>query len=72
MVNIVYGDFAIKFHVRSTLDGFKWALVVVYGAAQPELKPDFLADLVRVYGDERLPILVGSNFNMIRRREGGK
>ena len=31
----------------------------VYGAAQPELKPDFLADLVHICGDERLPILVG-------------
>lgn len=43
--------------------------MAVYGAAQPELKPDFLADLVRVCGDERLPIIVGGDFNIIRRQE---
>src|SRR3954468_18162458 len=46
-----------------------WALVAVYGAAQPELKAEFLADLVRICGDERLPILVGGDFNIITRRE---
>ena len=53
------GEFAVKFRVRTKADGFDWALVAVYGAAQPELKPDFLADLVRVCGNEQLPILVG-------------
>ena len=51
------------------LDGFHWLLVVVYGAAQAELKPDFLADLVRICGDESLPVLVGGDFNIITRRE---
>nr|XP_040242573.2 uncharacterized protein LOC120962756 [Aegilops tauschii subsp. strangulata] len=63
------GDFAVKFRVRSKEDGFNWALVAVYGAAQPELKPDFLADLVRMCGSEQLPYLVGGDFNIIRRRE---
>ena len=53
------GDFAVKFRVRSKADGFNWALVAVYGAAQPELKPEFLADLVRICGSEQLPTLVG-------------
>ena len=35
------GDFAVKFRVRSKVDGFNWVLVAVYGAAQPELKPEF-------------------------------
>lgn len=48
--NIVFGDFTIKFRVRSKEDGFLWALVAVYGAAQPELKMDFLADLIRIVG----------------------
>ena len=43
--------------------------MAVYGATQPELKPDFLADLVRVCGNEQLPILIGGDFNIIRRRE---
>ena len=53
------GDFAVKFQVRSKADGFNWALVAVYGVTQPELKPDFLSDLVRICGSEQLPILVG-------------
>ena len=63
------GDFAVKFRVRSRIDGFNWALVAVYGAAQPELKAEFLVDLVRICGSEQLPILVGGDFNIIRRRE---
>ena len=63
------GDFSVKFRVRSKLDGFLWSLVAVYGAAQPEFKPDFLVDLVRICGDENLPILLGGDFNIIRRRE---
>ena len=43
--------------------------MVVNGAAQPEFKLDFLIDLVRVGGDERVPTLVGGDFNIIRRRE---
>ena len=63
------GDFAVNFRVRSKDDGFNWALVAVYGAAQPELKPDFLAYVVRICGSEQLPILVGGDFNIIRRRD---
>ena len=57
--SVVMGDFAVKFWVRSKVDGFSWALVAMYGAAQPELKLDFLADLARIYRSEQLPILVG-------------
>ena len=67
--SVVMGDFAVKFRVRSKADGFNWALVAVYGAAQPEFKPEFLADLVRICGPEQLPILVGGDFNIIRRRD---
>ena len=63
------GDFAVKFRVRLKQDGIQWALVAVYGAAQPELKMDFLANLVRVCGNERLHVLVGGDFNIIRRSD---
>ena len=69
VMTVVQGDYAIKFHVRSKLDGFRWALVAVYGAGQPEFKPDFLAALVWICVDEKLPLLVGEDFNIIRRRE---
>ena len=52
MLDVFWGEFAVKFHVRSNVDGFRWALVVVYGAAQPELKSNFLAYLVRICGDD--------------------
>ena len=69
VLNVVRGDFAVKFRVKSKLDGFRWSLVAVYGAIQPELKHDFLADLVRICGDETVPILVGGDFNIIRRQD---
>ena len=62
---VVFGDFAVKFKITSKMDGFRWALVAVYGAAQPELKSEFLADLVRIC-DEQLPLLIGGDFNIIR------
>jgi hypothetical protein len=31
--NVIMGDSAVKFHVRSKVAGFRWALVAVYGAA---------------------------------------
>ena len=67
--NVVAGDFCVKIHVRSKCDGFLWALVVVYGAAQEERKPDFLAELVPICDGETLPMLIGGDFNIIRREE---
>ena len=36
---VIAGDFSVKFHLRSKDDGFLWALVVTYGAAQDDKKP---------------------------------
>ena len=66
VLNVVRGDYTAKFRARSKLDGFRWALVAVYGAAQSEFKPDFLADLVRICGDERLPVLMGVILTSLR------
>ena len=66
---VVTGDFCVKFHVKSRLDGFCWVLVAVYGAAQDNLKHEFLAELVRICEAETLPMLVGGDFNIIRRQE---
>jgi hypothetical protein len=63
------GDFCVKLFVKSKLDGFEWILVGVYGAAQEALKPDFLAELVRICETETLPMLVGGDFNIIRLKE---
>ncbi|XP_024310192.1 uncharacterized protein LOC112268600 [Brachypodium distachyon] len=63
------GDYCIKFHLRSKFDGFEWVLVPVYGAAQNIHKSDFLAELVRICESEPLPLVVGGDFNIIRRQE---
>lgn len=65
------GEFSVKFRIRTKEDGFQWALVAVYGAAQTEQKPAFLADLVRIC-DDTLPLVVGGDFNIIRRADEKK
>jgi hypothetical protein len=64
--DVITGDRCVKFHVTSKNDNYKWALVVVYGAAQDEKKTNFLAELVRICENEPLPMLVGGDFNIIR------
>jgi endonuclease/exonuclease/phosphatase family metal-dependent hydrolase len=55
--------------VKYKNDGFEWALVAVYGAAQEANKPEFLAELVRICESDTLPMTVGGDFNIIRRQE---
>ena len=44
--NIEDGDYHIKFLIKNKVDGFRWALLSVYGAAQEEHKEHFLSELV--------------------------
>jgi hypothetical protein len=53
------GDFFVKFRVRDKKSDFKWVLVAVYGAAQPEFKESFLTELVQSCSDEKLPLCIG-------------
>ena len=69
MQSAVAGDFCVKLHFKSKTDGFLWALVAVYGAAQDENKSNFLSELVRICDGDSLPMLVGGDFNIIRRQE---
>jgi hypothetical protein len=57
--SIEEGDFYVKFKVKNKSDDFKWILVAVYGAAQPEYKEAFLTELVQTCSKENLPLLVG-------------
>jgi hypothetical protein len=50
-------------------DDFEWNFVPVYGAAQDAQKPDFLAELVRMCDNQDLPMMVGGDFNTIRKKE---
>ena len=46
---------------------FIWDLVVIYGDAQPERKALFLAELSRVFQNSVNRILIGGDFNIIRK-----
>ena len=52
--DVVSGDFCVKLHLRSKVDGFSWA--------QDNKKPEFLAELVRICDGETVPMLVGGGF----------
>jgi hypothetical protein len=60
------GDYYIKFHLCNKAYEFKWALVVVYGPAQDELKESFLAELVNMCSHESLLLIVGGDYNILR------
>jgi exonuclease III len=60
------GDFFIRFWLRRKDDDFKFNLISVYGPAQLDLKTQFLSELVRVCSKDTLPIIIGSDFNIIR------
>ena len=55
-----------EFKLRNKKDDFKWVLVAVYVAAQPEYKEIFLTELVHTCSKENLPLCVGGDFNIIR------
>lgn len=61
------GDFCVKFRLRNRSDNFQWILMAVYGAAQPEFKEIFLTELVHACSKENAPILLGGDFNIIRK-----
>lgn len=61
------GDFYVKFDLRNKNDGFKWVLVCVYGPAQDNLKEEFLAEMVNMVGRVTVPVLIGGDFNILRK-----
>jgi exonuclease III len=69
VTKVISGDYCVKFHLKIKKDNFEWVLVAVYGAAQDRQKPAFLAELVRICENETLPLMVGGDFNIIRRKE---
>jgi hypothetical protein len=69
VLKVTTGDFCVKLHIKCKRDGFEWVLVPVYGAAQDAHKAIFLVELVRTCESESLPMLIGGDFNIIRKRE---
>jgi exonuclease III len=62
----------LNFKLDQNKDGFEWLLIPVYGAAQESNKADFLAEMVRTCENEQLPLLIGGDFNIIRRHDEKK
>ena len=63
------GDYCVKLQLRNKNDGFEWAFIPVYGAAQDSHKFEFLSELVRMCEVEELPKLLGGDFNILRKKE---
>lgn len=61
------GEYYIKMTVQEVKNRFIWDLIVVYGDAQPSGKAKFLAELSRIFQDSVNPILIGGDFNIIRK-----
>ena len=61
------GDFFIHFKLRHREDDFKFNLISVYRPAQAEHKSSFLSEMVRVCSKGTVPIIIGGDFNIIRK-----
>jgi exonuclease III len=66
ITDTVVGKFFIKVSLLDLKLNLKWCLVIVYGAAQVCDKDDFLTELGMFYSDQRFPLLIGGDFNIIR------
>jgi hypothetical protein len=66
ILDTVLGRFYIKVTLQDLKIQKKGDLVFVYGAAQEEYKEAFLAELGVVCSDQRNPMLIGGNFNILR------
>lgn len=65
LLGVNLADFFVKFHFKNKCDGFKWVLMIVYGAAQPEHKYRFLAEFVNSCSIKTRPLMAGGDFNII-------
>jgi hypothetical protein len=66
VLDIIHGNFTLKFKLQNKDDSFEWNLLAVYGAAHDCEKGNFLSELVRMSGTESIPLIVGGDFNIIR------
>jgi hypothetical protein len=46
VLDILHGNFSLKFKLRNKEDSFEWCFIAVYGAAQDNYKENFLSKLV--------------------------
>jgi hypothetical protein len=53
--------------VRNRLSNSRWVLIIVYGPAKYNLCVDFIAELSRKCVCTTLTMVIGGDFNLIRR-----
>ncbi|KAJ1269927.1 hypothetical protein BS78_06G015300 [Paspalum vaginatum] len=63
--SIIIGDFHIKFNVWNKDDGFEWAIIAAYGAAQDDLKQAFLTEMVQFCTSTDKPFVLGGDLETI-------
>lgn len=61
------GNHFISFEIRDRISLFVWHLTVVYGPAQREDKDDFLLEFAAVSSKIDGPVVMGGDFNIIRK-----
>jgi exonuclease III len=63
------GDFYVKFTLRYKPTDFEFVLHSIYGPAQVQYKGAFLAEIANTCSKEKLPFLIGGDFNIMRKPE---
>jgi hypothetical protein len=66
ILDIVMGRFYISVTLQDLKLQKKWKLVLVYGAAQENDKEEFLVELGDICCNQRLPMFIGGDFNILR------
>jgi hypothetical protein len=59
-------DFSVSVVLVNKVSGFSFELVVVYGSAYENGKQNFLDELEKIMSSWQGPIMVGSDFNLVR------
>jgi hypothetical protein len=63
------GRFMLQFNLWNKTKKCNWGLIIVYGAAQEEIKEDFIAELSSFCNSMLVPYVVGGDFNILRHAE---
>jgi hypothetical protein len=60
------GEFVLQHSIWDKQIEKKWTLMNIYGAAQDENKESFLTELASFCSDNKDPMIVGRDFNILR------
>ncbi|KAM0835806.1 hypothetical protein ACQ4PT_062707 [Festuca glaucescens] len=63
------GSFFISADILQRNNNLKWRFMLVYGQADHARTPEFLGELEQEVSNCQLPIVVGGDFNLVRRAE---